>query len=78
MSQEWINKITCGDTLSVLKEMPSDFVDTIVTSPPFEPEKGSVAAGLAKAQKTKRREDKTWVPDQGPSAMKDILGGIVK
>lgn len=33
--QQWINKIHLGNTLEVLKQMPSDFVDTIVTSPPY-------------------------------------------
>ncbi|MFQ6054744.1 MAG: DNA methyltransferase [Methanosarcinales archaeon] len=32
---EFINKIICGDTLSVLKQMPSESVDCIVTSPPY-------------------------------------------
>ena len=32
---EWVNKIIQGDVLSVLKQMPSEFVDTIVTSPPY-------------------------------------------
>jgi len=29
------HKIICGDTLEVLKELPSESVDTIVTSPPY-------------------------------------------
>lgn len=29
------NKIVCGDALEVLKQIPSDFVDTIITSPPY-------------------------------------------
>lgn len=32
---KWVNEIIQGDTLSVLKQMPSNFVDTIVTSPPY-------------------------------------------
>jgi len=32
---QWVNRIILGDTLSVLKQMPSDFVDTIITSPPY-------------------------------------------
>ncbi len=31
----WENKILCGDTLKVLKKMPSDFVDIVMTSPPY-------------------------------------------
>jgi DNA modification methylase len=30
-----INTIICGDALEVLKQMPSDFVDCIITSPPY-------------------------------------------
>lgn len=29
------NKIICGDTLTELKKMPDEFVDTIITSPPY-------------------------------------------
>jgi site-specific DNA-methyltransferase (adenine-specific) len=31
----WINKIHQGDALEILKQMPSDFVDCIITSPPY-------------------------------------------
>jgi len=30
-----INKIIQGDTLTELKKLPSDLVDTIITSPPY-------------------------------------------
>ena len=29
------NKIICGDTLEVLKQLPDEFVDCVVTSPPY-------------------------------------------
>lgn len=32
---EWINKIHPGDALTVLKKMPNNFADVIVTSPPY-------------------------------------------
>ena len=32
---EFLDKIICGDTLEVLKQMPSDSVDCIITSPPY-------------------------------------------
>jgi DNA modification methylase len=32
---EWINRIHQGDALEVLCKMPNDFVDCIVTSPPY-------------------------------------------
>jgi len=31
----WVNKIHCGNALEVLKQMPSEFVDTIITSCPY-------------------------------------------
>jgi len=33
--KEWPNKIHCGDALEILKKMPDDFVDCIITSPPY-------------------------------------------
>lgn len=30
-----LNKIHQGDTLSILRQWPSNFVDVIVTSPPY-------------------------------------------
>jgi len=32
---EFLDKIICGDALEVLKQMPSDSVDCIITSPPY-------------------------------------------
>jgi len=32
---EFVDKIICGDTLEVLRQMPSDSVDCIITSPPY-------------------------------------------
>jgi len=32
---EFLDKIICGDTLEVLKQIPSDSVDCIITSPPY-------------------------------------------
>jgi len=32
---DWLNKIHQGDSLSVLRQMPNDFVDCIITSPPY-------------------------------------------
>ena len=33
--QSFINKIICGDSLSVMKEMPSESIDMVMTSPPY-------------------------------------------
>ena len=32
---EWINKVICSDALETLKQMPSEYVDCCVTSPPY-------------------------------------------
>jgi len=32
---EWLNRIICGDALEMLEQMPSDYVDCILTSPPY-------------------------------------------
>ena len=34
-ASHWVNKTHHGDCLDVMREMPSDFVDLIVTSPPY-------------------------------------------
>lgn len=33
--KNYLNKIVCGDSLSVMKEMPSESIDLVVTSPPY-------------------------------------------
>jgi len=33
--KEWLNKIHQGNVLEVLRQMPDEFVDCIVTSPPY-------------------------------------------
>lgn len=35
MKNKWINKIHCGDSLDVLKQMPNEFIDCLITSPPY-------------------------------------------
>ncbi|KKL97688.1 hypothetical protein LCGC14_1831930 [marine sediment metagenome] len=32
---EWLNKVLCGDCVQIMQQMPSDFVDLVVTSPPY-------------------------------------------
>ncbi len=32
---EWINKIHQGHSLELLKQMPNEFVDCVITSPPY-------------------------------------------
>jgi len=31
----WINKIRCGDALEILKQLPDNTVNCVVTSPPY-------------------------------------------
>jgi hypothetical protein len=33
--QDFINKIVCGDILKVIKQIPDETVDVVVTSPPY-------------------------------------------
>jgi len=33
--QSYINKIICGDCISVMKQMPDECVDMVITSPPY-------------------------------------------
>ncbi|MDR1529382.1 MAG: site-specific DNA-methyltransferase [Burkholderiales bacterium] len=35
MIKKYLNKIVCGDCLDIMKKMPSNFVDLVVTSPPY-------------------------------------------
>ena len=35
MNQQWLNKIHQGHVLNILKQMPSDLVDCVITSPPY-------------------------------------------
>jgi modification methylase len=32
---KYLNKIICGDCIATMKEMPSNTIDLIVTSPPY-------------------------------------------
>ena len=33
-AEKWIDKIHCGDALNILKAMPNEFIDLVITSPP--------------------------------------------
>ena len=35
MIKEWMNKIVCGDSLELIKEIPSESIDLILTDPPY-------------------------------------------
>lgn len=44
--QQWSNKIILGDCLDILKRMPSDSVDLIVTSPPYADSRKKTYGGI--------------------------------
>lgn len=33
--ESFTNKIICGDTLTILKKLPDESIDCVVTSPPY-------------------------------------------
>src|SRR3989304_4423763 len=35
MLEKWLNKITCGNSVELLKELPDNSIDLIVTDPPY-------------------------------------------
>ena len=47
----YINKIICGDTLEVMKKMPDESIDLVVTSPPYNL-KNSTGNGMKSNTKT--------------------------
>lgn len=50
---EMLNKIICGDSLALMKEIPSNFIDLVVTSPPYNL-KNSTGNGMKAGTKTGR------------------------
>jgi modification methylase len=51
--EEIKNKIVCGDCLEIMKELPSESIDLVVTSPPYNL-KTSTGNGMKKGTKTGR------------------------
>lgn len=51
--EKYLNKIICGNTLEVMKEMPSESIGLIVTSPPYNL-KNSTGNGMKAGTKTGR------------------------
>ena len=54
---EFINKIICGDCLEVMKQMPDESVDLVVTSPPYNL-KNSTGNGMKAGTKTGKWKNK--------------------
>lgn len=66
-SAEYLNKIICGDTLTFLKQLPDDIVDTGVTSPPYnkgENKKGWLVAAVKYAGATDKLPEKEYQKNQ--------------
>ena len=36
MLDKYLNKITCGDSYELIKEIPDKSIDLIITDPPYE------------------------------------------
>lgn len=51
--EQYLNKIVCGDTLEVMKSMPDNSIDLVVTSPPYNL-KNSTGNGMKAGTKTGR------------------------
>lgn len=35
MNDNFLNKITCGDSLNLMKELPDNYINLVITSPPY-------------------------------------------
>ncbi|MBF2754528.1 MAG: site-specific DNA-methyltransferase [Gammaproteobacteria bacterium AqS3] len=45
--KKWHNKIHCGDCLDIMRKMPDDCVDLIVTSPPYADARAHTYGGIS-------------------------------
>jgi len=36
IKEEYLNKIICGNAVDIMKQMPKNFIDLTVTSPPYD------------------------------------------
>jgi modification methylase len=48
---DFLNKIICGDSLNIMRQMPSNSIDLAVTSPPYNL-KNSTGNGMKAGTKT--------------------------
>jgi len=51
--EDFLNKIICGDTLEIMRQMPDESIDLVVTSPPYNL-KNSTGNGMKAGTKTGR------------------------
>lgn len=47
MMKNWAFKTHCGDCLDVMKQMPDEFIDLIVTSPPYADASAHTYGGIS-------------------------------
>jgi len=66
-SQEYLNKIICGNALTILKTLPNDIVDVGVTSPPYnkgENKKGWLVKNVKYAGVTDKLPEEEYQKNQ--------------
>ncbi|MCY4148315.1 MAG: site-specific DNA-methyltransferase [Gammaproteobacteria bacterium] len=49
-AKNWINQIHCGDCLQIMKQMPENSIDLIVTSPPYADARAHTYGGIPPEQ----------------------------
>jgi len=45
--QKYLNKIICGDCIEVMKKLPGNSVDLVVTSPPYADNRKNTYGGIS-------------------------------
>lgn len=56
----WLNKIHCGDVLEILKQMPDNSIDVVITSPPYWSCRDYSIIPILKKFKTKEKAEE-WM-----------------
>jgi|SRR3989338_2622585 len=67
MVNNYINEIICGDTIAVLKQMPDNFIDCGVTSPPYnkrENKKGWLVSNVVYSGATDNLPEEKYQEEQ--------------
>ena len=62
MIEKYINRIILGDCLDVLRALPSNSIDAVITDPPYCSGGRSIAS-RQKSTSTKYENNPTWRPD---------------
>jgi modification methylase len=58
--EDFLNKIICGDNLDIMRQMPNESIDLVVTSPPYNL-KNSTGNGMKAGTKFRLRQNR--LPD---------------